>query len=146
MSRFQGVIVFGLLLLAGCERAPDVEQARMASSESVATPGSDGPRLAYRHRLALEMAVQSVTPRFERSRDRCLNDAALKCVMLNASVDLGGAAGGAPPSAHLSVRLPHAAVAVFEDSILAPLSGEGAGEALLRSRSTIADDLSQAVA
>ena len=117
-----------------------LEQARAG------TPPAPGPKLAYSHRLSIETAPQSVKPRFERARDACLSPTSNDCELLYASINGGDTARGARPRAALTVRLPHAAVAGFEEALLAPLAGERPGETILRSRSTTADDLTTAIA
>jgi hypothetical protein len=140
-----------MLALAACSREPEtnVAQTRTSAAIAPAAPANSAQqsaKLAYSHQLALEMPAASLRARFERARDRCLEDAALGCVVLHASINMGSRDDGMLPFAQLTVRLPHSAVATFEDSLIAALPGEQAGEALIRSRSTSAEDLSQAIA
>ena len=100
-----------------------------------------GPKLAYMHTLAIEMADDKVAPRFERGRDACLQDQSLNCDLLEASITVGNANAGVRPNASLSVRLPHNSVARFQALLLEPLPGEGQGEPSLRRSSTTAEDL-----
>src|SRR5262249_15626573 len=48
--------------------------------------------------------------------------------------------------ASLTVRLPHDAITPFETDLLAPQPGETVGDALVQSRSTTAEDLTNAIA
>jgi hypothetical protein len=99
-------------------------------------------KLAYSHQLDLEMPPDMVGPRFERARDACLNNPAFGCLLLSADLR----SGNGYPRAGLTVRLPHGQVEAFEASVLAPLPGETAGQTAILSRSTSAEDLTQALA
>lgn len=98
-------------------------------------------KLAYSHQLDLEMPPAMVGPRFERARDACLNNPAFGCLLLSADLR----SGNGYPRASLTVRLPHGQVEAFEQSVLAPLPGETAGDTSVQSRSTSAEDLTQAL-
>ena len=82
-------------------------------------------KLAYRHDLQLDMPAVNIEPRYDRAVKDCQENTALNCVVLNASIRMGDRAEGGSPSASLTVRLPHNAVAPFEADLLAPLP-EGA--------------------
>jgi hypothetical protein len=115
---------------------------------SVAGAQRTANKLAYSHDLQLEMPAASVKPRYDRAVDSCLTDTALNCVVLNTSFNSGEQSEpskAARPSGTLTVRLPHDSVAPFEESLLTPLPGEAAGDAILRSSSTVADDLTGAI-
>jgi len=140
-----------LLTLAACgqeaqmvvtQRAPaapgDIPETVLITGSLIGPPG---PKLAYTHSLAIEMADAMVAPRFERGRDACLEDRSLNCNLLEASITVGNANAGVRPRASLSVRLPHDSVMRFESMLLEPLPGEAAGEPSLRRSSTNAEDL-----
>lgn len=101
-------------------------------------------KLAYTHDLTIGLPPQRVTAHFEAARDRCLNEATLKCVLVAASIDDGQRPSGRP-QAQIQVRLPHDSVAPFMAFVTAPLPGEAAGDVVLRSQSTHADDLTDAI-
>lgn len=101
-------------------------------------------KLAYTHDLTIGLPPQRVTAHFEAARDRCLNEAALKCILVAASIDDGQRPSGRP-QAQIQVRLPHDSVAPFMAFVTAPLPGEAAGEVVVRSQSTRADDLTDAI-
>jgi hypothetical protein len=141
--------------LAGCGKGESRREAgfapmamgkmvMMATPPMPAAAPADGAKLAYSHQLSLDMAAASIPPRFERARDACLKNPGLGCILLNASIDRGGP--DAPPSANLSVRLPHASVAGFERDLVQPVAGEAAGDARVQSLSTSAEDLSPRLA
>jgi len=141
-----------LLALSACEQYAQVDLKRQAPGataeeipETVLITGSlvgpPGPRLAYTHDLAIEMADAMVAPRFERGRDACLEDRSLNCNLLEASITVGNANARVRPRASLSVRLPHDSVMRFESLLLEPLPGEAPGEPSLRRSSTTAEDL-----
>jgi hypothetical protein len=117
------------------------------SEVAQATSGEEEkPKLAYTHSMALEMAPDKVKPRFERARDLCLNNAALHCSLVHASIQLGSAETSSPPSAEMGVRLPHDQIAKFEQSLLSPLPGEDKGQPILTQSTTDAEDLTYAIA
>jgi hypothetical protein len=124
--------------------------AAPAPAPAAAAPAADAlaqtAKLAYRHNLQLEMAASSIEPRYNRAVKDCQQNTALNCVILNSSISLSDSSGGARPSASLTVRLSHGAVAPFEGGLLAPLPGEAAGDTVTRSRSTSAEDLTNAIA
>jgi hypothetical protein len=105
-----------------------------------------GPKLAYTHNLAIEMADDQVQPRFERGRTACLEDQSLNCNLLEASIIVGNANVGIRPNASLSMRLSHDAVRRFQTILLEPLPGEGPGEPNVRRSSTNAEDLTFEIA
>jgi hypothetical protein len=107
---------------------------------------SPAAKLAYRHDLQLEMSAANVEPRYRRAVKDCEENATLNCVILNASIAMGDSSEGSAPNASLTVRVSHSAVAPFEADLLAPLPGEAAGDAIVRSRSTSAEDLTNAIA
>jgi Domain of unknown function (DUF4349) len=114
--------------------------------DGIANPASKTPeqaaaKLAYSHQLDLEMPPAMVGPRFGRARDACVNNPAYGCLLLSADLR----SGNGYPRAGLTVRLPHGQVEAFEQSVLAPLPGETAGETAILSRSTSAEDLTQAL-
>jgi hypothetical protein len=140
-----------LLVLAGCDRPssapPPAPMAAPAPPPLVtAAVAARNIKLAYSHDMRLDMPAASVEPRYDRAVKACLDDAKLNCVVLNTSFDVAELAGAAHPNATLTVRLAHDAVAPFEAALLAPLPGEAANDAVLRSRSTTADDLTAAIA
>ena len=139
--------------LAACERETRIGalQARAPGAasdeipETVLITGSlisaPVPKLAYTHNLAIEMADAMVAPRFERGRTACLEDRALSCNLLEASITVGNPNAGIRPTARLSVRLPHASVDRFKSVLMEPLPEEEPGEPSLRRSSTNAEDL-----
>ena len=105
-----------------------------------------GESFTYDHTLALTMASAFIKARFERARDRCQNDAALKCKVMSASFSLQGNPSAPLPVAYLSVALPHDGIAPYEASLLVPLEGEDAADVLVRSRAMNAQNVTQQVA
>jgi hypothetical protein len=138
------LIALALLALAGCDPSP-VRQSQVGGSPTPGVRQDSGNKLklAYSHQLVIDTAPQSVEPRFERARDRCL--AADSCVLLDATISTSDFGRSARPHASLTVRLPHDAVAPFEAALLEPLAGQGASDASLRSRTTSAEDLTAAI-
>ncbi|HLZ65961.1 MAG TPA: DUF4349 domain-containing protein [Aliidongia sp.] len=144
-----------MLAVAGCDQNPTASQTggggaaprMMAAAAPMAkvADAPNGPKLAYHHWLEFEMPAPSVAPRYERARDKCLAEAAQGCVLVNASIDAGDARNGRAPHASLTVRLPHAGVADYEQALLQPVAGEAPGAAQLRARNTTADDLTAAL-
>ena len=148
-----------VLAFSGCGRREDADQraysaayapapaaARIANNmaaDKKAEP--DGPKLAYTHNMSLETKAEAVTPRFEQVRDACLSGTISGCVLLQANIQEVGYDGGRHPTATLSVRLTHDAVAPFEQAVTKPLPGEEAGDVSVTSRSTSAEDLTAAI-
>jgi hypothetical protein len=150
------------LVLAGCNESSQQSQvAGSRASPAMAAPpamladkaaqseqpasGETAPKLAYTHNLSLEMAADKVAPRFERARTRCLNEPALHCALVHASISYGSAESSSPPYASITLRLPHDQIAAFQKDLLAPLPGEGKGEPVLRESTTDAEDLTYAI-
>lgn len=142
-------------LLAACqeqgrqdEAAPAAPQvrpaAKQASQDGGAPERASRLRLAYSHDLTLDLPADRLAPRFAAIRDRCLNEAALACVVLQSSIR--GAGSRSEPEARLQVRLPHASVAPYLAFATAPLPGEAAGSVTVREQATRAEDLARPVA
>jgi hypothetical protein len=144
-----------LLALGGCDRdksgtpaydmavAAAPAPARMMAGKREAIP--EGPKLAYSHDLSIETKADSVKQRFEQIRDACLNGTVAGCVLLRADIAVQGFEKGRHPVATLSVRLPHDAVAPFEQIVLKLLPGEQASDVAVLSRSTSAEDLTAVI-
>lgn len=144
-----------LVIVAGCDQAPSADVVAggpapraMAGAMKLAD-APNGPKLAYHHWLEFEMPAASVAPRYARARDKCLADGAADagpaCVLTNASIDAGDPRNGRGPRASLTLRVPHAAVAGYEQALEQPVAGEAPGAVVLRSRNTVADDLTAAI-
>lgn len=136
-----GIGLAAILLLAGCGQ----QSPRFARSYNLAAPmmlrdarGGASQVFSYSHYLALVMPHDAVKPRFERARDRCLNDAALRCKLITASLTANELTGD---EANLVVALPHDKVTLFEKSLLEPLTEDGSGKATVQSRSTSAENV-----
>ena len=150
------------LLASSCDRhpagaaspPPPAQAAAPApSGESRAwfTPSpqqAPGVRLAYSHSIGLQVGGGALRAHFSAARDRCLNTAALHCLLLEASFNApAGAPGGtAPQSAEMRVRLPHDQVAPFANALTERLPGEPAGLVRIVRQSTTAEDLSRPTA
>jgi hypothetical protein len=126
--------------LLGCGNEAHTPMRSAGAAQEGLGRGDPRSTLAYSHTLSLEMPEATVAPRFERARDRCLDDAALGCTLLSASHELRMYSN--PARATLIVRLPHDGVAKFEASLFEPVAGERAGEAAVMSRATSTEELS----
>jgi hypothetical protein len=104
-----------------------------------------GESYVYDHNLTVSMASEHIKARFERARDRCQNDPALKCKITSASFRLIGEPDAPLPVANLSVALPHDAVAPFEEGLLALLPGESKDDVVVRARNTSAQNVTNQV-
>ncbi len=160
MNRFVALAVI-VLSLGGCGQQGGEEKvvtsgSRMPAADMAAPPAPPPPlggaqeqtikpKLAYSHRLALEMAADKIGPRYERARAMCLDDAKMGCILVQASIAGGDARARQLPHASLTVRLPHDKIAAFEQALLSPLEGEAKGEPIVRERSTDAEDLTYAL-
>ncbi len=152
--RLTGIAALALLAaLGGCDEnvalyakgsAPAAPPAARAQDKALAAK-ADSVKLAYTHQLALEMPSQVLEPRFERARTACLEDPELGCILVGSSIEHGNSSWTGYPRATLTIRLPHGKVDGFEDTVLAPLPDEALGHVAIRSRSTNAEDLTQAI-
>jgi hypothetical protein len=138
-------------VLVGCGEPSETTARGSAASapdglaQAAARPTGQS-QLAYQHRLSIETAPESVAARFERARDACQAAAESGCVVLTATIDTGDPKRLLRPHASLLVRLPHDAVEPFIHALLLPLPDQQASDAVLRSRSTTAEDLTEAIA
>jgi hypothetical protein len=164
--RLQATLVLIAATLAACGQA---EQDQRSETASYAAPAVDamapaepmggalgnmargaqqaqsGESYIYDHNLTVSMASEHIKARFERARDKCQNDPALKCKITSASFRLVGEPDAPLPIANLSVALPHDGVAVFEQSLLELLPGENKDDVLVKSRNTNAQNVTNQV-
>ncbi|MCE9523330.1 MAG: DUF4349 domain-containing protein [Alphaproteobacteria bacterium] len=172
MQRQAAMLLLATALLAGCDdsgkssaggqyataqpdaaASPVVEQAVAGDKLALGSFGQDGidsrtksgESYTYDHDMTLSMASAFIKGRFERARDRCQNDPALKCRVVSASFRVLGEPDAPLPVANLSVSLPHDAVALFEDSLLTALPNESVGDVMIQSRSTTAQNVTNQV-
>ncbi|HEX4301340.1 MAG TPA: DUF4349 domain-containing protein [Rhizomicrobium sp.] len=143
MVRYSIVFVACGLLLAGCERSPNLLPIHVrapgrvmadlaAPSPPAITVDSAAQQFSYSHDWSLIMARAAIAPRFERARDLCLKDISLQCKLASANLTNGDDL----VSATLGVQLPHDKLDVFEHALLAGLPSEAAGDAVMVSRTT----------
>lgn len=104
-----------------------------------------GESYVYDHNITVSMASDFIKARFERARDRCQNDPALKCKIMSASFQLLGEPDAPLPVAYMTVALPHESVATFEGSLLVPLANENKDDVLVKSRNTTAQNVTNQV-
>jgi Domain of unknown function (DUF4349) len=111
----------------------------------VAPAPQSGESYVYDHNMTVSMASDFIRLRFERARDKCQNDAALKCKIMSASFQLLGAPDAPLPVAHLTVALPHDSVGPFEQALVEPLPGESKDDILVKARTTTAQNVTSQV-
>jgi hypothetical protein len=104
-----------------------------------------GESYIYDHNMTISMASDFIRLRFERARNKCLNDTALNCKVMSASFQLLGAPDAPLPVANLSVALPHDSVEAFERSLTEPLPNENAADVVVKARSTSAQNVTNQV-
>jgi hypothetical protein len=104
-----------------------------------------GESYVYDHNLSVSMASDFIRARFERARDKCQNDPALKCKITSASFRLLGAPDAPLPVANLSVALPHDSVAPFEQALMEPLPDENKDDVVIKARVTSAQNVTNQV-
>jgi hypothetical protein len=140
--RFLAVALFGAVL-AGCgPRYSGLVRGAAPLEVLARTERASSDQFAYEHTLGLSMPKAAIKPRFERSRDECLHDAALSSKLLSANIDLVGDADYST-SGDLTVTLPHDKIGAFEASVLAPVSGEATNDVRVDSRSSRAENVGQ---
>jgi hypothetical protein len=86
---------------------------RSPSKVVVQEKATSGESYVYDHNMTLSMSSEYIKTRFERAKDRCQNDAALKCKVTSASFQVLGQPDAPLPVAHLSVSLPHESVQAY---------------------------------
>jgi hypothetical protein len=116
-----------------------------ASDDKGLQKAQSGESYVYDHNLTISMASDFIKSRFERARDKCQNDPALKCKITSASFRLIGEPDAPLPVANLSVALPHDSVAVFEQSLLDPLPNENKDDVVIKARITNAQNVTNQV-
>ncbi|MFM9862940.1 MAG: DUF4349 domain-containing protein [Micropepsaceae bacterium] len=104
-----------------------------------------GESYVYDHNLTVSMASDFIRARFERARDKCQNDPALKCKIMSASFRLIGEPDAPLPVANLSVAMPHDSVAPFEQALMEPLPNESKDDVLIKARVTGAQNVTNQV-
>lgn len=145
-SRLLWLAAAGLLAaLTGCDEAGPPSSASLDATVFAPTRQAGESKLAYRHELTIGLSPDQVSRHFAASRDRCLNEAGLRCVLVRSSVSEGKDAG-ARPFAQLEVRLPHESVPAFVAFVTSPLPGQAPGDVILRDQSTRSEDLTQSIA
>ncbi len=171
--RAAGACLSVACLLSACDRKPSAVQmlrhrgpvVAAAAAQSRFAAKAAGPaaqtwftegaaqgaalNLAYSHQVGLQVAGGAITAHFNDARDRCLNTAALHCILLNAdfsTLTYGQATDAPRHEGSLSLRLPHDQIAGYAASLTAPLPGEAAGLVTVTRQSMSAEDLSQPVA
>ena len=123
-------------MVAGYDGSSDKRGLQQAQS---------GESYVYDHNLTVSMASDFIRARFERARDKCQNDPALKCKITSASFRLIGEPDAPLPVANLSVALPHDSVAQFEEALTAPLPNESKDDVVIKARVTNAQNVTNQV-
>lgn len=145
--------------LAGClgeERAEPVAESQIVADEQVSSSFAGGREIqaaqnvangqfAYTHELSIAVAPRFVAAHFERAKSLCLQDAALRCILLDASSNLSGG-GSSRPNAHLQLRLPHETVDRFSKIAASPVEGEESTDLRVIRSATRLDDLGRPIA
>ena len=127
--------------------APPMAGGSFALSEDKrgAQQPQSGESYVYDHNLTVSMASEFIRARFERARDKCQNDPALKCKITSASFRLIGEPDAPLPVANLSVALPHDSVAPFEQALMEALPNESKDDVLIKARVTSAQNVTNQV-
>ncbi len=165
MRNLVTVTVCSALALTACDRPEQSTSAEggsvapamvaapeaYAATDAIAVEGrvqekaAAGESYVYDHNMTLSMSSEFIKTRFERAKDRCQNDAALKCKVTSASFQVLGQPDAPLPVAHLSVSLPHESVQAYENSLLESLPSEDAADILVKSRNTSAQNVTNQV-
>ena len=119
--------------------------AGKAEDGRVRGQSQSGESYVYDHNLTVSMASDFIRARFERARDKCQNDPALKCKVMSASFRLVGEPDAPLPVANLSVALPHESVAPFEQALMELLPNESKDDVLIKARVTSAQNVTNQV-
>lgn len=145
MVRKSLLIMTCCLLASACGRNAEYLAPRaMDLKADLVPPGTAAQQFSYSHFWALVMDKSAVAPRLERARLQCLQDKALNCRLLSATLSTDEGEMYAFTSARLSLLLPHDKLNLFEQRLLIPVSGENTSDVEVRSRSTTADNVENA--
>ena len=142
-------VLLGALALAGCSKSEYGRPGALYATQEIAPPEAGRAQrqaFSYSHTIGLEMKRDAIAARYERARNRCLQDAELRCTLISASIRQGNERTGQPSEAQIVVRLPHAAVATFQKSLVDPVTGEDAGDVTEDFRATVAENVTQEAA
>ncbi|MEK8121579.1 DUF4349 domain-containing protein [Methylocystis sp. IM4] len=102
-------------------------------------------QFAYTHELSIAVAPRFVSAHFERAKTMCLEDRALRCILLDASTN-ANALGPSRPNARLQLRLPHESVDHFSKVVTSPVKSEDVNDLTLIRSATRLDDLGRPIA
>lgn len=108
-------------------------------------PRDAGESYVYDHNLTVSMASEFIKVRFERARDKCQSDAALKCKVTAASYQVLGEPDAPLPVASLRVALPHESVDGFINAMMQVLPNEGSQDLVIKSRTTTSENVTNQV-
>src|ERR1051325_7921159 len=125
-----------LLLLVGCGRG---ERFSALTLDRPIEPPQD-QAFSYFHSLALLMDRETVEPRYNAARERCLRDRSLHCQLMSASSSVGDYDDPNRISAELRSALPHDRVGVYEAGLTRRLPGE-TRDVVIQSHSTRAENV-----
>jgi hypothetical protein len=147
MLRKAFVCVAALAVLAGCGPYGPSNYGGYNAAPMLMERAANGQFFAYSHVLSLVMSHDSVKARFDKARDKCLKDAALKCTLIGASIsdEAVPSYGTGGALARLVVALPHDQVAAFEEALMQALPQDGSQKLVVASHSTSAENVSNAV-
>jgi hypothetical protein len=133
MLRQISCLLIVTLVLAGCGRRQETEMllsrgrlqapAELAAAPEIAiASNASGQIFSYSHTISLLMARDAIRERYDRARMLCLQERAMRCKLMTASLDDSDAA-----SAHLEVALPHDKIAAYEANLLKPVQKDKDG-------------------
>lgn len=169
MRKFVALTLCSVVALSACERSEESTSASapaaapmmapepaggmsgfasadaIASEERMQSKAASGEAYVYDHNMTVSMSSAFIKARFERARERCQNDATLKCKVTAASFQVLGQPDAPLPVANLSVSLPHDSVEVFERSLMELLPNEDTDDVLVKSRNTSAQNVTNQV-
>lgn len=172
MKMLHALTLCSLIALSACERAEESQAVSTEASAPMMAPADaaapeptgssfqgfktggqggasdqtiSGEAYIYDHNITVSMSSGFIKARFERARDRCQNDAALKCKITAASYRVLGEPDAPLPVANLSVSLPRESVTAFEASLLEVLPDEDKDDVVVKSRNTSAQNVTNQV-
>lgn len=125
-----------VLMLAGCDAAPNLERATTLPVTSASVNGAAaevGGTLAYQHDVVVELSADLLEPRLRELETACRTHAGATCTIMNASLR-----SQYVPQASIRMRLARTGV----DSMIERAAQGGS----LISRSSKAEDLAQPIA
>lgn len=138
------LLAASLATCGGCSDARPPEPPNAGLPTAPEPHRKTDAKLAYTHEIEIVLPSEAIVAHFAATRDRCLDDATLRCVLLRSSIS-DTVQSPRRPRAQLRVRLPHASVAAYISFLTSPVAGEAPGSVAVQDQTTQAEDLTRQI-